>query len=102
MPPPFVVEEVITADCSDENIGAAIVVVVSDGDAHPIEGNVQAGAGGHVCEVALAVVPIKSRAAARPRQWIEFRLSLVRARRFPRPPGAIDEQDVLRAIAIEV
>src|SRR5580704_1320079 len=78
----------VLPDASDKDVGKAIVVVVADGHAHAIEFDVQTGVGSHVGECAVAVVVIEAQRGAR------FLVA--------RPIGAVDEQDILPAVAVIV
>ena len=54
-----VVEQMIAADRRDEHIGQPVVVVIPDGHAHAVKTHVQARAGRHIREMAVAVIVIE-------------------------------------------
>ena len=83
-----IAEETVLPDAGDQNVGKSVVVVVSDCYAHAIEFNIQSSARGHVCERAVAVVVIKTQRG----------MPLFVAGPVP----AVDEQDVLPAVAVVV
>src|SRR5215472_1176555 len=76
------------ANASDEEIGEAIVVVVTDGDAHAVEFHVEAGNFGDVGEGAVAVVAVELERGA---------LALV-----PGPIHGIDKEDVGPAVGVVI
>ena len=70
------------------DVGKAVVVEVADGDAHAVELDVEAGGARDVGERAVAVVAVEAQRRSLP---------LV-----PGPVHAVDEQDVLPAVAVVV
>ena len=60
-----VMEQAVLTDAGDEDVREAIVVVIADRDAHAIQFDIEAGAGGHVRESAVVVVAIKARVVRR-------------------------------------
>ncbi|HZS72548.1 MAG TPA: hypothetical protein VFA13_11985 [Candidatus Acidoferrum sp.] len=83
-----VAEEAALADARDENIGEAVVIVIADGDAHPIQLHVEAGRLRDISESAVAIVAIEAQSAA---------LALVAG-----PVHAVDEQNVLPAVGVVI
>ena len=59
-----VLEQTVLADAGDQNVGKAVVVVISDRDAHAVHFDVEPGAAGHVGECAVAIVAIELQRAA--------------------------------------
>jgi hypothetical protein len=81
-------EKIALANARDEEIGEAIVVVVTDGDAHTVEFHVEAGNFGDVSEGAVAVVAVELERGA---------LALVTG-----PIHGIDEEDVGPAVGVVI
>lgn len=84
-------EQLTAADAGDEEIGAAVVIVVPDGDAHAVEGGFETRGGGDVFEVAGAVVLVEAKT---------FGGGL--AVGMPGPEAAVDEDQILVAVGVEV
>ena len=83
-----VAEQPVLPDTAHEQIGEAVVVPVADGDAHPVELDVEAGGPRHVGKRAVAVVAIEAQGRALP-----F---------VPWPVHAIHEQDILPAVRVVI
>ncbi len=83
-----IAEQPILSDARDENVREPVVVIVTDGYAHAVTFDFQAGARGHIGEGAVAVVAVELKSRAAP-----LVAGTVRA---------IDEHDVLPAVAIVV
>ena len=83
-----VLEQAVLADAGDENVGEAVVVVIADGHAHAVHFDIKPGAARDVREGAVAIVAIEAQRGA---------LALV-----PWPVHAVDQQDVLPAVAIVI
>ena len=60
----LVVEQPVAFERGDVHVVAAVVIVIRDGDTHPVHLNVQAAAGGDVGERAVAIVAIERRRRA--------------------------------------
>ena len=81
----------IPSNCGDKNIVETIIIVIADGNTHAVEADVQSGAGCNISEVAFAIVAIQ-----------RHRRRLLAWRNFARPISRVDEQQVLRAIVVEI
>src|SRR5258707_903392 len=75
-------------DASDENVRKSIVVVVADSHTHTVHFDLEARASRHICERAVAVVPVEPQRGS---------LALVSG-----PVHAVDEKNGLPAIAIVI
>src|SRR5437763_1501855 len=84
-------EEMVASDGGCENIWQTVVVVVADGHAHAVETDLQRRARSHIREMSFAVVVVE-----------RHRGRLLAGGDFVRPPGGIDEKQILRAVIIEV
>src|SRR6202007_273769 len=85
---PGIAEQPILANRCDENVWKAIVVVVADGNAHAVEFDIEAGARRHIPESPVPIVVVRAKRGT----------SVL----LPGPVGAIDQQNVLPAIAIVI
>ncbi len=85
---PGVFEEPVLADAGDQDVGKTVVVVIGDGDAHPVHLYIEAGFAGYVCETAVAIVVIEPEGGG---------LALVAG-----PVHGINKEDVLPAIGVVV
>ena len=83
-----VAEEPVLAHASDENVGKTVVVVIANRDAHAIHFDIESGARRHVGESSVAVVVVEAQRGA--------------ALLVARPVRAIDQQNVLPAVAIVI
>ena len=83
-----VAEQAVLSDAGDQNVREAVVVVIANRDAHAVHFDIETGAGRHVGECAIAIVVIEVQRGA--------------ALLVARPVGAVDQQNVLPAIAIVV
>ena len=83
-----VAEQAVLPDARDEQIGEAVVVVVADGDAHPIQLDVESR---RPRDVGERTVPVVAKQAQR------RSLALVTG-----PVHAVDQQDVLPAVGVVV
>ena len=81
----------IAAHSRDEDVIQSVVVVISDRRTHSVETHVESGTYSGVSEMAFAVVVIQSGGG-----WI-FTCGHV-----PGPVGGIDEQQIGRAVVVEV
>src|ERR1043166_6414456 len=87
----FIMKKIVSPHRGNEYVGHAIIVVITNGNAHPITTYVQTGPGGDICEMTMAVIVIKGHGGGC-RAW----------RSMCRPVGTIDEQQVRVAIVIVV
>ena len=94
----FIVEQAVPTKCGEKDIDAAVIIVIAHGGTHAVEGDVEAGAGSDILEVAFAVVAVKRASGSRsaePRRTLAD-ISKCRSARgtyFPWPFGeAVDEQ----------
>ena len=81
-------EKTVLTDARDEDVGKAVVVVITHRDAHPVHLYIKARFMGHVGKGAVTVVAVKPKSRC---------LALVTG-----PVHAIDKQDVLPAVAVIV
>jgi len=84
-----VAEEPVLPDDGDKDVLPAVVVVVGGRHAHPVELHLQACGLRRVAEAAVSLVPVQAHVG-----WSCLRLS--------GPGGAVDEQDVLASVVVEV
>src|SRR5260370_29257910 len=87
----FVVEKMIATDSGDENVGQAVIVIIADGDAHPVKTYLETGTGGNVWKMPVAVIVVKRHGGR-----------LFAFRHMARPIGGIDEQQILAARVVVV
>jgi hypothetical protein len=85
-------EKVIRADGGHEKIGPAIVVVVPDRGAHPVQVDGQTGCDGHVREVPAAVVAVQGQPRS-PRTG---------GPRRPGPRPRVHEEQIRKAVIVVV
>src|ERR1051325_1847495 len=78
----------ILADASDQNVGKAVIVVISHGNAHAVEFHIESGVRRDVGESAVPVVVVEAKRGA-----ILFMAG---------PVGSVDQEDVLPTIAIVI
>src|SRR5205814_10183567 len=83
-----VVKQAVLPDAGDQDVGKAVVVIVSDRHAHAVHLDIQPGFTGDVGEGSITVVAIQGQRAS--------------PAFVGRPVHSVDEQNVLPAIAIEV
>src|SRR6476646_7237434 len=81
----------VATDTCDEQVGQTVIVVIAHGHAHAIKAYVKPGAGRDLLEVSFAVIPVKRHCG-----WLLTR------RNVRGPPGRVDEEQVLRAIVVEI
>ena len=84
----IVVEETALADAGDEDVGEAVIVVVSDCHAHAVEFKVESGGFGDIGEGAVAIVAVELEGGS---------LALVAG-----PVHGIDEEDVGPAVGVVI
>ncbi len=83
-----IAEQAVLSHARDQDVREAVVVVVADRHAHAVHFDIEPRARSHIGEGAIAVVVIEPKSGA---------LFLV-----ARPVGAVDQQNVLPAVAIVV
>lgn len=84
-----IAEEMVGSDTCDVEIGPAIVVEISCRGGHALEDDIHPGSRGNIGKVAMPVV-VKQGAART--------AALLRERLFPRPVGAVDEEEAWCAV----
>ena len=87
----LVVKQMIATHRRDKQVIPPIVVVVANGHAHTVATQLEAGTGRDIGEATFAVVVI---------QRHRGRLSALR--NVPGPPGRVDEEQIGRAVVVEV
>src|SRR3984885_681846 len=91
-------KQTVLAYTGDEDVGKAVVVVITDSYAHAVEFNVETGARGHVSERAVAVVVIEPESRA-----LRFVVGRIVICGFVAGPvHAVDQQNVLPAVTVVV
>jgi hypothetical protein len=83
-----IVEEPVLSHAGDENVREAVIVIISDGHAHTVHFNIQAGVRGDVGEGAISVVAIETQRGVQ---------LLVAG-----PIHSIDQKNILPAVAVVV
>src|SRR5271165_3064695 len=83
-----VAEQTVLSHARDQDVGKAVVVVIAHGHAHAVHFDIEPGAAGYIGESAIAVVVIEAKRRA--------------AFLVAGPVGAVDQQNVLPAVAIVV
>ena len=81
----------IAAHCRNEHILQPVVVVIADRHTHAVKTHVQPGTGGDIAEAAFAVVVIERVGGG-----------LAAVGDVPGPVAGVDEEQVGRAVVVEV
>src|SRR5439155_10872286 len=86
-----IAKQMIASDRGDEHVVQSVVVVIAHRDAHTVTAQVQAGPGGYIGEMTVAVVMVERHGGR-----------LFALRDVAGPPGGIDEKQVAGAVIVKV